>query len=413
VISTTNLVQRPTKLKSFGLKLPYEINHAIFRGLNEEYHMQTEAQPSPLLTLKDFHYEIPDALVAQEPLSDRAASRLLVHQPSGQIEHSSVRALPDLLPKGTHLIVNDTRVVPGRLLGQTIHGGKIELMLLRPLDSEANVWSALGKPFKKLGLGQKIFFPGNCVAEIIGREEQGAQPSLQVKFDLGFEEFWLWMEREGYIPLPPYINRKDAPQAPESSDRERYQTIYAREKGSVAAPTAGLHFSEELWAELIAKGIVPVPVTLHVGGGTFLPVKSDEIASHNMHRERFMVSDDSYQKLLHAIEQKLPIVAVGTTSLRCIESFARMAREKDPSELLNRWHETELFLYPKTKESRISPWAISGLITNFHQSESSLLMLVSALLGYQTIKDLYDQAIEERYRFYSYGDASLLWLPKP
>lgn len=364
------------------------------------------------LTLKDFHYEIPDILVAQEPLSDRAASRLLIHHPSGAIDHSWMRALPEILPAGTHLIVNDTRVVPGRLLGQTIHGGKIELMLLRPLDPDANIWSALGKPFKKLAVGQKIFFPGDCVAEIVERDEQGAQPSLHVKFSLGFEEFWLWMEREGYVPLPPYINRKDAPNASQSIDRERYQTIYAREKGSVAAPTAGLHFSEALWEALLAKGIIPVPVTLHVGGGTFLPVKSDTIAQHNMHKERFMVSDDSYRKLRHALAEKLPIVAVGTTSLRCIESFARMTATQPADELLDRWHETELFLYPKTKESRISPWAISGLITNFHQSESSLLMLVSALIGYQAVRDLYAEAIEEKYRFYSYGDASLLWLPK-
>lgn len=364
------------------------------------------------LTLKDFSYEIPDSLVAQEPLSDRAASRLLVHHPSGTIEHSAIQALPDLLPKGTHLIVNDTRVVPGRLLGQTIHGGKIELMLLRPLDSSLNIWSALGKPFKKLAVGQRIYFPADCVAEIVAREEQGTQPSVHVKFSLDFEEFWHWMEREGYIPLPPYIHRKDAPNAQSSSDRERYQTIYAREKGSVAAPTAGLHFSEGLWQALIAKGITPVPVTLHVGGGTFLPVKSDTISQHNMHKERYMVTSDSYRKLQHALAEDLPIVAVGTTSLRCIESFARMAALESADILLNRWHETELFLYPKTKESRISPWAISGLITNFHQSESSLLMLVSALIGYQATRDLYVEAIQERYRFYSYGDASLLWLPK-
>ncbi|MBC7530273.1 MAG: tRNA preQ1(34) S-adenosylmethionine ribosyltransferase-isomerase QueA [Oligoflexus sp.] len=364
------------------------------------------------LTLKDFSYEIPDSLVAQEPLSDRAASRLLVHHSSGKIEHSLTKALPDLLLAGTHLVVNDTRVVPGRLLGHNVHGGKIELMLLRPLDSELNIWSALGKPFKKLAVGQKIFFPGECVAEIVAREEQGVQPSLHVKFSLDFEAFWLWMEREGYIPLPPYINRKDAPNAQSSSDRERYQTIYAREKGSVAAPTAGLHFSENLWQALIAKGITPVPVTLHVGGGTFLPVKSDVIAQHNMHKERYMVTSDSHAKLQHALAENLPIVAVGTTSLRCIESFARLANQEAPESLLNRWHETELFLYPKTKESRISPWAISGLITNFHQSESSLLMLVSALIGYQAVRDLYAEAIQEQYRFYSYGDASLLWLPK-
>ncbi len=363
-----------------------------------------------LLTLKDFSYEIPDALVAQEPLSDRAASRLLVHHASGAIEHSSMQKLPELLPPGTHLIVNDTRVVPGRLLGHSIHGGKIELMLLRPFDRERNVWSALGKPFKKLAVGRQIFFPGGCIAEVIAREESGAQPSLVVRFNLPDEEFWAWMDKEGYIPLPPYIHRKDAPIAPQSTDRERYQTIYAREKGSVAAPTAGLHFSEPLWQALLDKGITPVPVTLHVGGGTFLPVKDDVIGKHSMHKERYCVSAASYQKLQHALATDRPIVAVGTTSLRCIESFARLAAEQPAENLWDRWHETELFLYPKTQESRISPWAISGLITNFHQSESSLLMLVSALIGYRAIQELYQKAIAERYRFYSYGDASLLWL---
>ena len=366
-----------------------------------------------LLSLKDFHYEIPDSLVAQEPLADRAASRLLVHNSSGTIDHSWIRQLPDLLPTGTHLVVNDTRVVPGRLLGRTSHGGKIELMLLRPLEADTNIWSALGKPFKKLHAGQLIYFPGDCIAEVIERHEQGSQPSLQVRFNMCFEGFWNWMEREGYIPLPPYIHRKEAVTASESADRERYQTIYAREKGSVAAPTAGLHFSEELWAELKAKGITAVPVTLHVGGGTFLPVKNEVIADHNMHKERFMISGTSYQKLQSALNEGHPVVAVGTTSLRCLESFARLAAMQPAESLLNRWHETELFLYPKTEQSRIKPWAISGLITNFHQSESSLLMLVSSLIGYQAIRDLYAQAIDEKYRFYSYGDASLLWLPSP
>ncbi|MBC7660163.1 MAG: tRNA preQ1(34) S-adenosylmethionine ribosyltransferase-isomerase QueA [Chitinophagaceae bacterium] len=373
--------------------------------------MNSEHHSDRLLSLKDFHYEIPEELVAQEPLADRAGSRLLVHHADQTIDHTWIKSLPDLLPKGTHLIVNDTRVVPGRLLGHTSHGGKIELMLLRPLETETNTWSALGKPFKKLQVGQVITFPGDCLAEIIKREEQGSQPSLAVRFNLSFEDFWGWMEREGYIPLPPYIRRKDALSAPDSSDRERYQTIYAREKGSVAAPTAGLHFSEDLWAALIAKGITPVPVTLHVGGGTFLPVKNETIADHAMHRERYMISRGSYETLQKALRDGNPIVAVGTTSLRCIESFSRLTQTHALETLLDQWHETGLFLYPETKQSRIKPWAISGLITNFHQSESSLLMLVSALIGYDPVRVLYQKAIEEKYRFYSYGDASLLWLP--
>ncbi len=364
------------------------------------------------LNLKDFSYDIPEDLVAQEPLADRAASRLLVHTSNGQILHKHIQDLVELLPRGTRLVVNDTRVVPGRLIGKTQHGGKIELMLLRPLDTEINVWSALGKPFKKLSVNQEIYFPGGCIGTIKERIEEGSQPSLHVQFNLSFESFWDWMEVEGYIPLPPYIERKNASQAPESRDKERYQTIYAREKGSVAAPTAGLHFSETLWEKLKDRGIVPVPVTLHVGGGTFLPVKSDKISSHSMHKESFFVSSSSYAELSLAINTKQPIIAVGTTSLRCLESFARMKGEGEAKPWLDSWHETDLFLYPETKESRIKPWAISGLITNFHQSESSLLMLVSALLGYEKIRAIYAEAIQERYRFYSYGDASLLWLPE-
>lgn len=364
------------------------------------------------LSLKDFSYEIPEELVAQEPLADRAASRLLVHNPDASLVHTAMKKLPEILKPGTRLVVNDTRVVPGRLIGQTPHGGKVELMLLRPVDAENNIWSALGKPFKKLSVGQKISFAGDCTAEVLERIETGSQPSLVVSFNLAFADFWEWMEREGYIPLPPYIARKEAQQAPESRDKDRYQTIYAREKGSVAAPTAGLHFSNELWDELKARGVIPVPVTLHVGGGTFLPVKSDEIASHAMHKESFLVSRAAYDELLKAEREGHPIVAVGTTSLRCLESFARKAKDVGAENLLEKWQETDLFLYPETKESRIKPWAISGLITNFHQSESSLLMLVSALIGYERIRELYQEAIEQRYRFYSYGDASLLWLPK-
>jgi S-adenosylmethionine:tRNA ribosyltransferase-isomerase len=365
------------------------------------------------LRLKDFSYEIPDELVAQEPLPDRAASRLLVHNPDGTLLHSAIKRLPDLLPKGTRLVVNDTRVVPGRLIGHTHEGGKIELMLLRPLKADGNVWSALGKPFRKLAVGRTIAFAGGCEAEVIARADEGLQPSLTVRFNQPLEGFWAWMEREGYIPLPPYIGRKDASQAPQSRDRDRYQTIYARENGSVAAPTAGLHFSTELWSNLTERGIVPIPVTLHVGGGTFLPVKSDEIASHAMHTESFMVTKRSYELLEKARSEGHPIVAVGTTSLRCIESFARRALRDGADTHLDRWQETDLFLYPETKQSRIKPWAISGLITNFHQPESSLLMLVSALIGFEKIQEIYKEAIAERYRFFSYGDASLLWLPKP
>ena len=367
---------------------------------------------SQVLSLKDFHYDLPEDLIAQEPLADRAASRLLQFQPSSGVSHHMIRDLPNILPEGTHLVINDTRVIPGRLLGHTQHGGKIELMLLRPKEGvEGNVWTALGKPFKKMGLGTQLFFANDCVAEVVAREEHGSQPSLTVRFNKSVEDFWAWMEDEGFVPLPPYIQRKNPATAQHSEDKSRYQTIYANEKGSVAAPTAGLHFSKDLWDALLARGITPVPVTLHVGGGTFLPVKSNEIASHVMHKESFRVTSESYNKLTKAMETGAPIVAVGTTSLRCLESFARLAASTGAEHCLDRWHETELFIYPENENSLTKPWAIQGIITNFHQPESSLLMLVSALIGYHSIQSIYAEAIRERYRFFSYGDASLLWLP--
>lgn len=368
--------------------------------------MSTDKQ----LTLKDFHYDLPDELVAQAPLEDRSASRLLQRYASGRIEHRHFAELPDILPANTHLIFNDTRVMPGRLLGQTAHGGKIEIMLLRPEDGSDSKWIALGKPFKKLSRGSQVFFSGGCEGTVLERYEDGSQPSLLIRFNKAGDDFANWMDGAGFIPLPPYIHRKDAAAAPHSPDRERYQTIYAQERGSVAAPTAGLHFTDELWKRLEQKGVTLVPVTLHVGGGTFLPVKNDQIENHVMHSERFRVSRRSYESLQKAIESGHPIIAVGTTSLRCIESLARAVAKQGPDNLLDRWLETDLYLYPTTTEDRIQPWAISGLLTNFHQPESSLLMLVSALIGYQAIRDTYAEAIKERYRFFSYGDASLLWL---
>lgn len=368
--------------------------------------MSTDRQ----LTLKDFHYDLPDELVAQSPLANRSASRLLLRSADGRIEHRQFSELPDLLPPNTHIIFNDTRVMPGRLLGQSVHGGRIEIMLLRPAPSHENSWIALGKPFKKLNPGTKVLFSEGCEGAVLERYEDGSQPSLLIRFNLDNEAFANWMDSEGFIPLPPYIHRKDAAAAPQSPDRDRYQTVYAQERGSVAAPTAGLHFSDELWKRLREKGLTLVPVTLHVGGGTFLPVKHELMQDHVMHRESFRVSRGSYEALRQAVERNHPIVAVGTTSLRCVESLARRIAEQGEKGLLDRWLDTDLFLYPKTAEDRIRPWAVNGLLTNFHQPESTLLMLVSALVGYQAIRETYAEAIKERYRFFSYGDASLFWL---
>jgi S-adenosylmethionine:tRNA ribosyltransferase-isomerase len=321
------------------------------------------------------------------------------------------RHLPEHLPKGTLLLYNDSRVLPGRLLGQTTHGGKLELMLLRPLSGRGNRWEALGRPLRKMNEGLAIELNSGCVATVEKRVQDAAQPYLEVSFNLEHEAFFDWMEKEGYIPLPPYIARPDALNAPSSPDRDRYQTIYAKERGSVAAPTAGLHFDDRMWQALREAGIETAPVTLHVGGGTFLPVKTNELDAHVMHRETYRLSRHTFAAIEKALAEKRPIVAVGTTTLRCLESFAERMRKDGAEGLVDQWQETQLFLYPKHRHDIHRPWAISGLMTNFHQPESSLLMLVSALVGYDAMLDIYREAVAQDYRFLSYGDTSLLWLP--
>ncbi|HYX36806.1 MAG TPA: tRNA preQ1(34) S-adenosylmethionine ribosyltransferase-isomerase QueA [Oligoflexus sp.] len=366
--------------------------------------------PSPL-HLEDFRYELPERLIAQTPLSDRGGSRLLVRKADGTLQHSMFRHLPEQLPAGTLLLYNDSRVLPGRLLGHTPHGGKLELMLLRPLSGPGHRWEALGRPLRKLHEGLSIQLASGCVATIERRHQDAAQPYLEVSFNLEHEAFFDWMEKEGYIPLPPYIARPDAISAPESPDRDRYQTIYANERGSVAAPTAGLHFDAGMWDALREAGIQTAPVTLHVGGGTFLPVKTNDLDAHVMHRETYRLSRQTFAAMEKALAEKRPIVAVGTTTLRCLESFAQRMRVEGADSLVDQWQDTQLFLYPRHREDRYRPWAVSGLMTNFHQPESSLLMLVSALLGYENMQKVYREAVAQEYRFLSYGDTSLLWLP--
>jgi S-adenosylmethionine:tRNA ribosyltransferase-isomerase len=363
------------------------------------------------LHLEDFRYELPEHLIAQTPLSDRSASRLLIHHRDGRLQHSMFQSLPEHLPAGTLLLYNDSRVLPGRLLGQTAHGGRLELMLMRPMSGQGNRWEALGRPLRKLHEGSTIQLSSGCVATIERRHQDAAQPYLEVSFNLDHEAFFDWMEKEGYIPLPPYIARPDALSAPASPDRDRYQTIYANERGSVAAPTAGLHFDEKMWQALREAGVETAPVTLHVGGGTFLPVKTSDLHAHVMHRESYRLSRKTFAAMESALAENRPIVAVGTTTLRCLESFALRMQEQGADGLLDQWQDTHLFLYPRHRDDRYRPWAITGLMTNFHQPESSLLMLVSALVGYENMQKIYREAVAQEYRFLSYGDTSLLWLP--
>lgn len=360
------------------------------------------------LQLKDFIYELPETLIAQEPLKDRDQSRLLLYR-EGSIEDRQFAELAALLPEDSILVVNDSRVMPSRILGKTKTGGKAELLLL---EQQGDVWKTLGKPTKKFAAGAEIFFDGDVIATIVEPPVGGeAATPFTVKFNLDDVNFSQWLNANGYVPLPPYIARPEAEKAPKSKDSERYQTVYAETVGSAAAPTAGLHFTPRILAELEKKRIRMVPVTLHVGAGTFLPVKTDNISEHVMHEERFLLSEASLRTLKDAEENKRRVFAVGTTSLRCIESF----HQQFPSwgEKIShsgQWHRTRLFIRPKSPQDRYRPWLIDGIVTNFHQPGSTLYMLVSALLGFDSAQKIYRHAVEKRYRFLSYGDANLYFL---
>ena len=356
------------------------------------------------LRRSDFGYEVPDALVAQQPMAERDRSRLLVRQANGALEHCIVSDLISELPSGTLLIFNDSRVIPGRLLGNLETGGRIEVFLLKRL-SQPHRWEALGKPLKKLKVGTRVLF----ARDMVGRCVERLDDRIVMEFDDGFDH---WLNENGFIPLPPYIRRSDPLPASASDDREIYQTVYARESGSVAAPTAGLHFTRDLMNRLQERGVDLASICLHVGGGTFLPVKEDDLDAHPMHEESYLVPRETFEKILDAKRAGRPIVAVGTTTLRCLESFALISdRNEDRMlEASDRWHSTDLFVRPHQRDDRYKPWAIDGLMTNFHQPYSTLLMLICALVGYEETLAMYRAAIDEGYRLFSYGDSSLLWL---
>jgi S-adenosylmethionine:tRNA ribosyltransferase-isomerase len=368
-----------------------------------------------ILTTADFDYTLPEELVAHEPLPNRSESKLLVHKNGVNSDHS-FQEIGGLIPKGSLVIMNDTKVLPGRLLGKTIHGGSIEIMLLEPLspseDETKNCrWKALGKPMKKLKADTIINFASELTGKILDRIETHTGPIIHVEFDRPENEFTAWLNEHGFIPLPPYIKRLDPLPASQSPDTSRYQTVFANHSGSVAAPTAGLHFTDKILSDFEKNGIEVAKVTLHVGGGTFLPVKSDDPSSHHMHKEQFTISNMTYNAILKAQEENRPIIAVGTTSFRALQGFHMLAQSHPIETLLNKRLSTDIFIYPKDKKDLHSPWAVKGIMTNFHQPKSTLFMLICALVGYEKAHKIYAHAIEKRYRFYSYGDTSLLWLP--
>ncbi|MBD7976445.1 tRNA preQ1(34) S-adenosylmethionine ribosyltransferase-isomerase QueA [Serpens gallinarum] len=336
------------------------------------------------MRVSDFHFDLPDTLIARHPLAERRASRLLVVDgASGAIAHRSFVDLLDYLRAGDLLVFNNTRVIPARLFGQKATGGKLEILVERVLDTRrvlAHVRSSKSpKP------GSRILIEGGGEAEMLARHD--------ALFELRFTEDVLpLLERVGHMPLPPYIDRPD-----EEADRERYQTVYAERAGAVAAPTAGLHFDEALLAAIGDKGVETAFVTLHVGAGTFQPVRVERIEDHHMHREWLEVGQDVVDAVAACKARGGRVVAVGTTSVRSLESAARDGQLRTFS------GDTDIFLYPG------KPFhVVDALVTNFHLPESTLLMLVSAFAGYAETMTAYKAAVEQRYRFFSYGDAMFI-----
>ncbi len=347
------------------------------------------------MNVADFDFQLPDELIAQEPPAERGGSRLMtLDRATGRTSHHRFSDLPSLLRPGDLLVVNDTRVFPARLIGTRLPGGgAAECFLVRPAQ-EPDTWTALVHPGQRLREGSRMRFEAHgriLHAQVLGLHFHGRRT---VK---------LWTEdgspvRDaidaiGHVPLPPYIKRADAP-----SDRDRYQTIYARERGSIAAPTAGLHFTPEMLAALAGRGVERATVTLHVGYGTFQPVRVDRVEDHQVEAEHYEVTPGTAAALTRAKREGRRIVAVGTTTTRTLESLPG-----ESGEITAGSGETTLFIYPGFEFK-----VVSGLITNFHLPKSSLLMLVAAFAGRDRILAAYREAIEQRYRFYSYGDAMFI-----
>jgi S-adenosylmethionine:tRNA ribosyltransferase-isomerase len=356
--------------------------------------------------VSDFDYELPEELIAQQPLPDRAASRLLhLSASTGAFQDRRFREFPDLLRPGDLVVFNNTKVFPARLYGRRgglksqplspknpasgdfLHG-RVEVLLTRQWQQEPNEWECLVRPGRKIGVGEHLFFGehDDLQAEVVQRGEFGER---RIRF-APVPDFFARVEQIGHIPLPPYIARPDA-----QNDRDRYQTVYARERGSVAAPTAGLHFTPEVLARLAERQIETAEITLHVGLGTFQPVRTEVVENHQLHSERYSISGAAAVTIQNARKESRRIVAVGTTTVRTLEYSAH----QNGGEVRAGEGEANLFIYPGY-EFRV----VQALLTNFHQPQSTLLMLVCAFGGKDNVLRAYRHAVAERYRFYSYGD---------
>lgn len=343
------------------------------------------------MLLSDFDYFLPSELIAQEPVPTRDASRLLgVDRKTWGLSEHCFSDILQFLVEGDLLVLNDTRVVPARLLGRKETGGKIELFLLRRHAEGPGLWECLLKFSKAPQEGMALIFPEGMQARVV-RKNYGDSWVVAFSDPDGFPQ---WLERVGRMPLPPYIKRDVS-----ETDRERYQTVFAAAPGAVAAPTAGLHFTESLLASLRRKGVETVPLTLHVGLGTFMPVRVESVGEHRMHSERFTISDATAKAITAAKKDGRRVIAVGTTTTRALEH----AGQEDGS-LLPGDGETDIFIYPGHRFK-----IVDGLITNFHLPKSTLLMLVSAFAGKELVMEAYEQAINRRFRFFSYGDAMFIY----
>jgi len=357
--------------------------------------------------VSEFAYALPADLIAQEPIADRSASRLLrLNRQTGGLTDASFRDFPDFLRSDDLVVFNNTRVFPARLYGRrsgskaqplSAHNpasrefrrGQIEVLLTKQISREPNEWECMVRPGRKIGLGERLFFGDvgteQLAAEVVGRETFGER---RIRFD-PVPHFFERIEKLGHVPLPPYISRKD-----HLADRERYQTVYASERGSVAAPTAGLHFTPEILVHMKDRGIETAEITLHVGLGTFQPVREEIVEEHKLHSEQFSISPQAAEPINRALQQKRRVIAIGTTTVRTLEYAARESGRVEPGE-----GEIDLFIYPG-----FAFRVVGAMLTNFHLPQSTLLMLVCGFAGKDTVLAAYRHAVEHKYRFYSYGD---------
>ena len=359
------------------------------------------------MLVSDFNYQLPPELIAQEPLADRAASRLLsLNRASGRQRDAWFCEFPDLLRPDDLVVFNDTRVFPARLYGRRggqksqpisprnpaaseFLQGRIEVLLTRQVSQDPNEWECLVHPGRKIGIGERLLFGdgGELEAEVLARGSFGER---RIRFR-PVADFFALVDRFGHMPLPPYIRRSDLP-----GDRDRYQTVYARERGSVAAPTAGLHFTAEILARIHARGIETTEITLHVGLGTFQPVRVERVEDHKLHHEICQISPPAAEAINRALGARRRVVAVGTTSARTLEYFATQSADRTVQAGIR---EADIFIYPGY-EFRV----VGALLTNFHLPQSTLLMLVCAFAGKDRVLEAYNHAVAQKYRFYSYGD---------